>query len=43
MNYGYEVRHPEAREREPEFDEPDCSPHPFDIMAIYSLYHKVPK
>ena len=20
-------------------DEPDCSPHPFDIMAIYALYH----
>ena len=21
-----------------EFAEPDCSPHPFDIMAIYALY-----
>ena len=20
------------------FGEPDCSPHPFDIMAIYALY-----
>ena len=20
------------------FDEPDCSPHPFDVMAIYALY-----
>ena len=20
--------------------EPDCSPHPFDIMAIYALYQK---
>ncbi len=22
--------------------EPDCSPHPFDIMAIYALYRAVP-
>ena len=21
--------------------EPDCSPHPFDIMAIYALYQTV--
>ena len=21
-------------------DEPDCSPHPFDILAIYALYQK---
>lgn len=20
------------------FQEPDCSPHPFDILAIYALY-----
>ncbi len=23
------------------FNEPDCSPHPFDIMAIYALYQSV--
>ena len=22
-------------------DEPDCSPYPFDIMAIYALYQSV--
>ena len=22
--------------------EPDCSPHPFDIMAIYALYQNIP-
>ena len=22
--------------------EPDCSPHPLDIMAIYALYQTVP-
>ena len=22
-------------------DEPDCSPHPFDIMAIFALYQTV--
>ena len=25
----------------PHVDEPDCSPHPFDIMAIYALYQGV--
>ena len=25
----------------PHIDEPDCSPHPFDIMAIYALYQGV--
>ena len=24
-----------------EGDEPDCSPHPFDIMAIYALYQGI--
>ena len=24
------------------FSEPDCSPHPFDLMAIYALYQTVP-
>ena len=23
-------------------DEPDCSPHPFDVMAIFALYGPVP-
>ena len=23
-------------------DEPDCSPHPFDIMALHALYRAVP-
>ena len=23
-------------------DEPDCSPHPFDIMAIFALYQTIP-
>ena len=23
-------------------DEPDCSPHPFDVMAIYALYQADP-
>ena len=22
-------------------DEPDCSPRPFDILAVYALYQKV--
>ena len=22
-------------------DEPDCSPHPFDVMAIYAIYQNV--
>ena len=24
------------------FTEPDCSPHPFDLLAIYALYQNVP-
>ena len=23
-------------------NEPDCSPYPFDVMAIYALYQNVP-
>ena len=39
MNYNSEV----SRETVPEdFDEPDCSPHPFDIMAIQALYQLTP-
>ena len=26
----------------PTLGEPDCSPHPFDIMAIFALYQTVP-
>ena len=22
------------------YEEPDCSPHPFDVMAIYALYQR---
>ena len=41
LNYDHNVYryHPEARSG---FSEPDCSPHPFDVMAIYSLYQTVP-
>ena len=35
MNYDDEVRHPRAGA---DFAEPDCSPHPLDVMAIYALY-----
>ena len=28
---------------ETSFSEPDCSPHPFDVMAIYALYQTVPQ
>ncbi len=26
----------------PGHEEPDCSPHPFDVMAIFALYGHVP-
>ena len=26
-----------------EFSEPDCGPHPFDVLAIYALYQHVPR
>ena len=32
------IRHPDVH---PGFSEPDCSPHPFDGMAMYSLYQTV--
>ena len=40
MNYdnAQRIRHPVGAS----FSEPDCSPHPFDIMAIYALYQTVP-
>ena len=44
MNYDDEdppvIRHPSVKTT---FAEPDCSPHPFDIMAIMALYQNVPK
>ncbi len=40
MNYDNEedIRHPVGHG----FSEPDCSPHPFDVMAIYALYQSAP-
>ena len=35
MNYDWKIR---ERYMNPSFSEPDCSPHPFDIMAIYAIY-----
>ena len=25
------------------YGEPDCSPHPFDLLAIFALYQNVPE
>ena len=33
---------PNNRGRRYESREPNCSPHPFDIMAIYALYQTIP-
>lgn len=30
------------RAAETPVEEPDCAPHPFDVMAIYALYQSVP-
>ena len=35
-NSGFKIRYPGARNNT--FSEPDCSPHPFDVMAVYALY-----
>lgn len=47
MNYDYDddegnpyVRHPNASTID-ENTEPDCSPHPFDVMAIFALYQNI--
>ena len=37
MNYDWKTRYPVGSG----FSEPDCSPHPFDIMAIEALYQTV--
>ncbi len=41
MNYDKPgpIRYPNLEDG---FDEPDCSPHPFDVLAIYALYQAVP-
>ena len=38
MNYDDEVPDHWAAWAPSPLNEPDCSPHPFDLMAIYSLY-----
>ena len=43
----YEMSHPTISDSVMNYwqytaTEPDCSPHPFDIMAIYALYQTVP-
>jgi hypothetical protein len=42
MNYDDDTREVWFRSRPQIDNERDCSPHPFDIMALYSLYQKVP-
>ena len=39
MRWISHIRHPESGAG---FSESDCSPHPFDVMAIYALYQTVP-
>ena len=41
MNYNKELRNNVNIYGQVIMDEPDCSPHPFDIMAIYALYQTV--
>ena len=41
MNYDYESRHLYENETWKR-REPDCSPHPFDLIAVYALYQTVP-
>ena len=43
MNYDTDVPQEWARWVPSPLVEPDCSPHPFDIMAIYALYQTVPR
>ena len=31
-----------ARAAEARVEEPDCAPHPFDVMAIHALYEHAP-
>ena len=41
MNYDDEIGQLRERYKPDQPDEPDCSPHPFDVMAIYALYQNV--
>lgn len=41
MNYDGDVPKHWARWAPSPLNEPDCSPHPFDILAIYALYQTV--
>ena len=42
MNYDAEVPDNWATWAPSPLNEPDCSPHPFDLMAIYTLYQAIP-
>ena len=44
MNYDSRAKSafPGWRILNPGHEEPDCSPHPFDVMAIFALYGRVP-
>ena len=41
MNYDHEVPTDWATWAPSPLNEPDCSPHSFDVMAIYALYQAV--
>ncbi len=41
MNYDYVVPEDWAKWAPSPLNEPDCSPHPFDVMAVYALYQTV--
>ena len=43
MNYNHRVHGYHPGVASTSFSEPDCSPHPFDVMAIYALYQRVPR
>ena len=42
LNYDDDVPEDWARWAPSPLNEPDCSPHPFDVMAVYALYQNVP-
>ena len=42
MNYDDDVPDDWATWAPSPLNEPDCSPHPFDVMAIYALYQADP-
>ena len=43
MNYDDHLMEFNDLVTDPNFEEPDCSPHPLDVMAITALYSRVPK